>query len=73
ASRWVEAEIALFRELHPDRPVIAALVEGEPADSFPAALLARDPDGAVHEPIAAASGRTSAANQGTQRLRQIWQ
>jgi tetratricopeptide (TPR) repeat protein len=53
ASRWVEAEIALFRELHPDRPVIAALVEGEPADSFPAALLARDPDGVVHEPIAA--------------------
>ena len=53
ASRWVEAEIALFRELHPDRPVIAALVEGEPADSFPAALLGRDPDGAVHEPIAA--------------------
>lgn len=53
ASRWVDAEIALFRELHPDRPIIAALVEGEPVDSFPAALLAPGADGVVHEPIAA--------------------
>lgn len=53
ASRWVDAEIALFRELHPDRPVIAALIQGEPADSFPPALLARDPDGVEQEPIAA--------------------
>lgn len=53
ASRWVDAEVALFRSLYPDRPVIAALVEGEPADSFPRSLLQPDADGIVHEPIAA--------------------
>ncbi len=37
-SRWVEEEIRLFRSLHPERPVLAALVHGEPADSFPDAL-----------------------------------
>lgn len=37
-SRWVSEEIALFRELHPDSPVLAALVRGEPGDSFPDAL-----------------------------------
>lgn len=53
ASRWVDAEISLFREMHPDRPVIAALIEGEPADSFPSSLTALDADGVRHEPIAA--------------------
>ncbi|WP_336969356.1 toll/interleukin-1 receptor domain-containing protein [Sphingobium aromaticiconvertens] len=53
ASRWVDAEIALFRTLHPDRPVIAALLTGDPADSFPTALLQPDAKGAKHEPIAA--------------------
>ena len=38
ASPWVAREIDLFRELHPDRPVLAALVGGEPADAFPPAL-----------------------------------
>ncbi len=38
ASTWVSAEISLFRELHPDRPVLAALVRGEPANAFPPAL-----------------------------------
>jgi hypothetical protein len=38
ASQWVSAEIDLFRELHPDKPVLAALVRGEPAEAFPAAL-----------------------------------
>ncbi len=52
-SYWVGAEIALFRALHPDRPIIAALLEGEPADSFPAALLEPGADGQVREPIAA--------------------
>ncbi|WAC25206.1 toll/interleukin-1 receptor domain-containing protein [Blastomonas sp. SL216] len=37
-SRWVAREIALFRELHPDRPILAALLCGEPEDAFPAAL-----------------------------------
>ncbi len=37
-SVWVEREITLYRELHPDRPILAALLYGEPDDSFPAAL-----------------------------------
>ncbi len=53
ASRWVDAEIALFRSLYPERPVIAALIEGDPADSFPPAMLAPDANGVVQEPIAA--------------------
>ena len=40
ASPWVAAEIELFRELHPDRPILAALISGEPSVSFPAALMA---------------------------------
>jgi MTH538 TIR-like domain (DUF1863) len=48
ASEWVSAEIALFRELHPDRPVLAAIVRGEPAEAFPTALTK---DG--REPLAA--------------------
>jgi tetratricopeptide (TPR) repeat protein len=38
ASPWVGREIELFRELHPDRPVLAALVRGEPTEAFPPAL-----------------------------------
>lgn len=38
ASAWVSREVELFRELHPDRPILAALADGEPADAFPAAL-----------------------------------
>lgn len=53
ASRWVEAEIALFRTLHPDRPVLAALIEGDPEDSFPPALTAIGANGERLEPIAA--------------------
>ncbi|WP_242404876.1 toll/interleukin-1 receptor domain-containing protein [Novosphingobium sp. MBES04] len=53
ASRWVNAEIALFRRLHPERPVIAALLRGEPSESFPAALVMPGSDGKVREPIAA--------------------
>ena len=48
ASPWVAAEIELFRALHPDRPILAALLSGEPASSFPPALTA---DG--NEPLAA--------------------
>lgn len=53
SSKWVDAEIALFRSLHPDRPIITALLKGDPADSFPPALLTPDPSGVVQEPIAA--------------------
>lgn len=39
ASPWVSREIELFRALHPDRPVLTALIAGTPADAFPLALL----------------------------------
>jgi tetratricopeptide (TPR) repeat protein len=48
ASRWVGEEIALFRALHPDRPILAALVRGGPEDAFPAALTENG-----NEPLAA--------------------
>ncbi|WP_293678168.1 toll/interleukin-1 receptor domain-containing protein [uncultured Phenylobacterium sp.] len=40
ASEWVGREIELFRALHGDSPVRAALIEGAPAEAFPPALLA---------------------------------
>ncbi len=51
ASRWVAQEIALFRALHPNRPVLAALIDGEPGEAFPAPLTAHD--GQNFEPTAA--------------------
>ncbi|MFQ5346695.1 MAG: toll/interleukin-1 receptor domain-containing protein [Rhodothalassiaceae bacterium] len=47
-SPWVAREIAYFRALHPDRPILAALIAGEPDEAIPAALRA---DGS--EPLAA--------------------
>jgi hypothetical protein len=52
ASQWVAREIALFRELHPDRPVLAALFQGEPAEALPPPLR-RTADGVETEPLAA--------------------
>jgi hypothetical protein len=40
ASLWVAKEIDTFRALHPDRPVIAAILAGEPAEAFPPNLAA---------------------------------
>lgn len=51
ASRWVDQEIALFRAIHPDRPVLAALIDGEPQEAFPPALVAHQ--GRAVEPLAA--------------------
>lgn len=49
ASKWVNLEIETFRALHGgSRPVLAALIEGEPAEAFPPALTAEG-----HEPVAA--------------------
>lgn len=49
ASKWVNLEIETFRALHGNsRPVLVALIEGEPADAFPPALTAGG-----HEPVAA--------------------
>jgi len=47
-SHWVSREIELFRALHPDRLILVALIEGEPAAAMPPALLA-----AGSEPLAA--------------------
>jgi tetratricopeptide (TPR) repeat protein len=51
ASRWVGQEIALFRSLHPVRPVFAALIDGEPDEAFPDALTSHR--GQPIEPLAA--------------------
>lgn len=48
-SPWVSREVELFRSLHPDRPVLAALISGTPTDAFPDALVAN----AAREPLAA--------------------
>ncbi|MFL5297947.1 MAG: TIR domain-containing protein [Phenylobacterium sp.] len=51
ASPWVSREVELFRELHPDRPVLAALAAGDPAEAFPRPLTLAG--GAPMEPLAA--------------------
>jgi len=51
ASKWVSREVELFRALHPDRPVFAAIREGDPAQCFPAALFGTA--GERIEPLAA--------------------
>ncbi|QAY77380.1 toll/interleukin-1 receptor domain-containing protein [Sphingosinicella sp. BN140058] len=48
ASPWVAKEVRTFRELHPERPIFAAILEGEPAQCFPAGLST-----AEIEPLAA--------------------
>lgn len=53
ASPWVAREINAFRELHPGKPILAAIVEGEPAYCFPAALRTGGPGGREVEPLAA--------------------
>ncbi len=49
SSLWVNKEIETFRTLHPDRPVFAAIVDGEPEAAFPPAFTA----GGAREPVAA--------------------
>ncbi len=53
ASPWVAREVELFRELHPGRPIFAAIREGDPKDSLPSALRLAGPDGQAIEPLAA--------------------
>ncbi|WP_395614333.1 TIR domain-containing protein [Allosphingosinicella sp.] len=48
-SLWVAEEIRVFRELHPARPVLAAILDGDPPACFPALLRA---PGDGHEPLA---------------------
>ncbi len=53
ASPWVAREVETFRALHPDRPVLAAIREGEPPACFPDALRRIGPAGDSIEPLAA--------------------
>lgn len=52
ASAWVSREVELFRELHPKRPILAAIIDGDPSDSFPS-ILRTDRLGRPTEPLAA--------------------
>ncbi len=52
-SPWVAREVELFRALHPGRPVLAAIREGDPATSIPDVLRHMGPGGAPIEPLAA--------------------
>lgn len=59
ASKWVNLEIETFRALHgAARPVLVALIEGEPADAFPPALTA----GGL-EPVAADFRKSAAGGK----------
>jgi tetratricopeptide (TPR) repeat protein len=58
ASPWVAREIQLFRVLHPDRPVLTAILDGEPGECFPPGLGGTGPDGSAIEPLAADLRRT---------------
>lgn len=51
-SKWVEREVTAFRMLHPERPVFAAVLRGDPADVIPGALR-QEIDGRRVEPLAA--------------------
>jgi tetratricopeptide (TPR) repeat protein len=53
ASPWVSREVELFRALQPDRPILAVVQEGEPAECFPSALVGVGPPGERIEPLAA--------------------
>lgn len=57
-SRWIDEEIRLFTELGRRERILALIIDGDPeAHSGPDACfpesLMRDPDGLVHEPLAA--------------------
>lgn len=41
-SQWVTQEIELFREFHPEAPILVALERGEPRDAVPKALRRDD-------------------------------
>lgn len=52
ASHWVGREVEVFRRLHPDRPILVALIGGEPGDVIPKGIY-QDLDGRLIEPLAA--------------------
>lgn len=51
ASQWVAQEIALFRDHFPERPILTALIDNDPAQAFPLPLT--EHRGRLHEPLAA--------------------
>ncbi len=53
ASPWVGREVETFRKLHPGRPVLAVIREGEPAECFPEALRRGSAGEELIEPLAA--------------------
>ena len=59
ASEWVGHEIELFRALHGDAPIRAALIEGQPEDAFPTALMT----GTGAQPVAADFRRRGSARK----------
>jgi tetratricopeptide (TPR) repeat protein len=52
-SIWVAREIAAFRELNPGKPILAAVIAGEPGECFPEELAGIDEQGLAIEPLAA--------------------
>jgi WD40 repeat protein len=52
-SKWVNDEITYFQQLGRGDRILTLLIEGEPIQAFPRALLARDEAGEVIEPLAA--------------------
>ncbi len=52
-SEWVGREIAMFRHLHGDDLILAALVDGLPEEAFHPALLSREDGGGLLQPLAA--------------------
>lgn len=51
-SRWVAKETETFRTLYPERPILAAIVAGEPPDCFAEPLRVAGSDGVPREPLA---------------------
>ncbi|WP_412546664.1 TIR domain-containing protein [Maricaulis sp. MIT060901] len=58
-SQWVNREVEVFRELHPDRPILAAITAGEPGgedsneNCYPPTLRRPREDGGFDEPAGA--------------------
>jgi WD40 repeat protein len=68
-SKWVNEEIRFFQRAAPGRPIVPVLVQGEPGDAFPAALIqAKTRDEAAEEryPLAVDLRSGPEARNGTQ-------
>ncbi|MFL6198053.1 MAG: toll/interleukin-1 receptor domain-containing protein [Thermoanaerobaculia bacterium] len=63
ASRWVDEEVKRFQALGRADRVLALLIEGEPAQSFPAALRDREPLAADVRPEESHSRRNLSSSE----------